>query len=183
MTNIPGFIPKPYPIVILPGTFVIILQKSGGWFFFVSWKTFSTKKFADFFFFDVEKWNVGDHLKRVFPKFEAERSHPRGINGRSKFCKNSIFLRFRRRKMKCRGSSETHFPKVWGRTEPSLGDKQPIKVRKQTNVLFTFWSSKKGNAGDRLKRILAKFEADRSQVWRVNGRSKFVPPPPPEFSL
>ena len=27
MTNVPGFIPKPYPIVIFPGTFVIILQK------------------------------------------------------------------------------------------------------------------------------------------------------------
>ena len=33
----------------------------------------------------VEKWNVGDHLKRIFPKFEADRSHPRGVNGRSKF--------------------------------------------------------------------------------------------------
>ena len=30
-------------------------------------------------FFDVEKWNVGDHLKRVFPKFEAERSHLREV--------------------------------------------------------------------------------------------------------
>ena len=27
MTNVPGFIPKPYPIVIFPGTFVITLQK------------------------------------------------------------------------------------------------------------------------------------------------------------
>ena len=26
-------------------------------------------------------------MKRVFPKFEAERSHPRGVNGRSKFRK------------------------------------------------------------------------------------------------
>ena len=40
--------------------------------------------------FDVEKSNVGNHLKRVFPKFEAERSHPRGVNSRSKFFKNSI---------------------------------------------------------------------------------------------
>ena len=37
------------------------------------------------FFFDVEKRNVGDHLKRISPKFEAERSHPQGVNGRSKF--------------------------------------------------------------------------------------------------
>ena len=43
-----------------------------------------SKNFADFFF-AVEKWNVGDHLKRISPKFEAERSHPRGVNGRSKF--------------------------------------------------------------------------------------------------
>ena len=42
------------------------------------------------FFWGVEKWNIGDRLKRVFPKFEAERSRPRGVNGCSKFCKNSI---------------------------------------------------------------------------------------------
>ena len=36
---------------------------------------------------DVEKWNVGNRLKRVLAKFEADRSHPRGVNGRSKFCK------------------------------------------------------------------------------------------------
>ena len=35
--------------------------------------------------FGVEKANVGDHLKRVFPKFEAEWSHPRVVNDRSKF--------------------------------------------------------------------------------------------------
>ena len=46
---------------------------------------FLSNIFAGFFFFDVEKWNVGDHLKRISPKFEAERSHPRGVNGRSKF--------------------------------------------------------------------------------------------------
>ena len=43
-----------------------------------------SNNFAEFVF-DVEKANVGDHLKRIFPKFEAERSHPRGVNGRSKF--------------------------------------------------------------------------------------------------
>ena len=57
----------------------------------VSWKKcrvsnlFVKKSFN--FFFGVGKWNVGNHLKRVFPKFEAERSHPRGVNGRSKFAK------------------------------------------------------------------------------------------------
>ena len=33
----------------------------------------------------IEKSNVGNRLKRVFPKFEAERSYPRGVNGCSKF--------------------------------------------------------------------------------------------------
>ena len=37
------------------------------------------------FFFGVEKSKVANRLKRVFPKFEAKRSHPRGVNGRSKF--------------------------------------------------------------------------------------------------
>ena len=37
---------------------------------------------------DVEKWNVGNYLKRVFPKFHADRSEVRGVNGRSKFRKN-----------------------------------------------------------------------------------------------
>ena len=37
------------------------------------------------FFFDVDKWNVGDRLERVFPKFEAKRSHVWGVNGSSKF--------------------------------------------------------------------------------------------------
>ena len=31
--------------------------------------------FVDFFFFDVEKSNVRNRLKRVFPKFRADRSH------------------------------------------------------------------------------------------------------------
>ena len=61
------------------------------------WPKFSSKKFAQIFF-GVEKWNVGNRLKRVFPKFEAERSHPRGVNGRSKFYKNSAeIFRFRRK--------------------------------------------------------------------------------------
>ena len=34
---------------------------------------------------------------------------------------------FRCRKMKCRGSSETRFPRVWGRTEPSSGGKRPFE--------------------------------------------------------
>ena len=33
----------------------------------------------------VEQSNVGNRLKRVLAKFRADRSHPRGGNGRSKF--------------------------------------------------------------------------------------------------
>ena len=33
----------------------------------------------------VEKWNVGNRLKRVLAKFGADRSYVRGVNGRSKF--------------------------------------------------------------------------------------------------
>ena len=73
-------------------------------------------------FWGVEKLNVGNRLKRVFPKFHAERSHLRGVNGRSKF---AIF--FRRRKMKCRESSETCFGQVSRRSEPCSGGKTGSK--------------------------------------------------------
>ena len=33
----------------------------------------------------VEKQNAGNCLKRVLPKFRADRSHPREVNGSSKF--------------------------------------------------------------------------------------------------
>ena len=35
----------------------------------------------------VEKWNVGNRLKRVLAKFGADRNYVRGVNGRSKFRK------------------------------------------------------------------------------------------------
>ncbi len=44
-----------------------------------------TKNCDDFLLSNVGKWNVGDRLKRVLPKLEADRSHVRGVNGRSKF--------------------------------------------------------------------------------------------------
>ena len=44
------------------------------------------------------------------------------------------FFFFRRRKMKCRGSSETRFPKVSGQTEPSSGGKRTFKVCKEISV-------------------------------------------------
>ena len=46
MTNIPGFIPKPYPIVIFLGTFVIILPNVAVDFFRIM-QIFSTKKFDE----------------------------------------------------------------------------------------------------------------------------------------
>ena len=62
--------------------------KSGS-FFEENWvnRQNSLKNFWQNKCFDVEKWNVGNRLKRVFPKFEADRSHPRGVKGRSKFSK------------------------------------------------------------------------------------------------
>ena len=36
-------------------------------------------------FLGVETWNVGNRLKRVFPKFHADRSHVPGVNGHSIF--------------------------------------------------------------------------------------------------
>ena len=55
-------------------------------------RTFSTENFC----LRVEKSNVGNHLKRVFPNSQAERSHPRGVNVRSKFAlfSVSVFRRF-----------------------------------------------------------------------------------------
>ena len=47
-------------------------------------KMFTPKKVSG-----VEIWNVGDRLKRVFPKFQPNRSYPRGVNGRSKFSNKS----------------------------------------------------------------------------------------------
>ena len=45
-------------------------------------KIFPQKKFG------VEKWKLANRLKRVFPKFRADRSHVRGVNGRVKFRTN-----------------------------------------------------------------------------------------------
>ena len=43
------------------------------------------------------------------------------------FIENFRQFFFRRQKMKCQESSETRFPKVWGRTEPSSGGKRPFE--------------------------------------------------------
>ena len=50
---------------------------------------FRSENFAKRILGGVEKWNVGDRLKRVLAKFEANRSYVWGVNGRSKFRKKS----------------------------------------------------------------------------------------------
>ena len=45
--------------------------------------TFCSEKFIKNVF-GRRKSNVGNRLKRVLAKFLADRSHPRGVNGRSK---------------------------------------------------------------------------------------------------
>ena len=79
-----------------------------------------------------------NRLKRVSPKFHADRSHPRGVNGLSKFLIFSKICRDTRtnvlaRKIIFAKSSETRFPKVSGRTEPSSGGKRPFKVCEKNN--------------------------------------------------
>ena len=46
---------------------------------------FYSENFIPKKYFCIEKSNVGNHLKRVLPKFQAERSYFWGVNGRSKF--------------------------------------------------------------------------------------------------
>ena len=52
-------------------------------------KFFSAKNFfGRKLFLSVEKSNVGNHPKRVFPNSQAKRITPGGVNPPSKFCKN-----------------------------------------------------------------------------------------------
>ena len=46
---------------------------------------FRSENFAEIFFFGVEKSKVANLPKRALPKFRADRSQVRGVNGRSKF--------------------------------------------------------------------------------------------------
>ena len=48
-------------------------------------RLFEIEKKIEKVFFTIEKSNIGNHLKRVFLKFQAERSLVRGVNDRSKF--------------------------------------------------------------------------------------------------
>merc|ERR1712025_1317962 len=72
-----------------------------------------------------------NRLKRVSPKFHAERSYPRGVNDLSKFSifpKNDPPKKISPRKIIFAKSSETRFPKVSRRTELSSGGKRPFKI-------------------------------------------------------
>ena len=102
--------------------------KSGVCFFSEQKIFFWSNKFTSKKVSGVEIWNVGDRLKRVLAKFQRNRSYPRGVNGRSKFSNKSQIFDVLCRKLKCRGSTKTRFPKVWGRTEPCLTGKRPFKV-------------------------------------------------------
>ena len=50
------------------------------------------------------------------------------FEGETAIQSSAFFFGFRRRKMKCRESSETRFPKVSRRSDPSLRGKGPFKV-------------------------------------------------------
>ena len=52
--------------------------------FFWKIRKFSQKKIQKKVF-SVEKWKIANRLKRVLPKFRADPSFVRGVNGRSKF--------------------------------------------------------------------------------------------------
>ena len=77
--------------------------------------------------------------------------------------------KFERRKIKCWGSSETRFAQASGQLELSSGGKRPIEIFENfANFLFV----EQWNVGDRLKRILAAFDADPNDFRGVDGRSK-----------
>ena len=70
---------------------------------------------------------------RWFPTFHF--STPKKISTTNLLRKNFDQTNFRRRKMKRRESSETRFPKVWGRMEPSSGGKRPFKILQKSDLL------------------------------------------------
>ena len=75
------------------------------------------------------------------------------------FIENFRQFFFRRRKMKCRESSETRFPKVWGRTEPSSGGKRPVKVLQNFGGTFSpeIWCHHPGPRVSKLAKMPACF--------------------------
>ena len=76
-----------------------------------------------------------------------------------KFYRKFSPIFFRCRKMKCRESSETRFPKVWGRTEPSSGGKRPVKVLQNFDGKFSaeIWCHHPGPRVSKLAKMPAYF--------------------------
>ena len=90
-----------------------------------------SEKLSPKMMFRLERSFLQNRLKRVSPKFHANRSHPRRVNGLSKFWnfpKNPPRKHFSARKIIFAKSSETRFPKVSRRSEPSSGGKRPFKI-------------------------------------------------------
>ena len=81
--------------------------------------------------FGVERSNVGDHLKRVLPKFEVNWSYPRGVNGRSKFSKNSQCFDFVSSKNEMLGI-------VWNAFWQSLAPIRAIFEGRRSFEIFTW---------------------------------------------
>ena len=67
-----------------------------------------------------------DFEVRLLPNPPKPCDHNEKQNFGSNFSSRKNF--FRRRKMKCRESSETRFPKVWRVYEPCLRDERPFDV-------------------------------------------------------
>ena len=114
--------------------------------------------FFRFFLFGVKKSKFVNRLKRALPKFRADRSEVRGVNGRSKFGSIGSIIRsvrsiivqptsvdrfdaavfsnfFRRRKIEICKSSETRVAEVSRRSEPSSRGKPTFEVRRRRRPL------------------------------------------------
>ena len=85
------------------------------------------KKIGQKIVLSVEKSNVGNRLKRVFPNSQANRSHPRGVNVRSKF---SIFSFFSFRFFDVLSASKRRIDlRLWQQTDLELPDVSKIFYR------------------------------------------------------
>ena len=81
------------------------------------------------------------------------------------FCRSFLSKKyFQHPKMKCQGSSEMRFPKVWGPTEPSSWGKWPVRVLQHfdSNLVenFRHWCHHPGPRVSKLAKIIEKW-----QLW------------------
>ena len=84
-------------------------------------------------FFGVNKSKVANRLKRILPKFRADRSYVQGVNGCSKFDPENLF---RRRKIESCKSSETRVAEVSRRSERSSRGKRTFEVCRRCRQFF-----------------------------------------------